>query len=227
MDIHLPIQGTKKTYAVRPQKIIGLGQNYREAGDADHNLPAEPILFAKTPNVVIGPDQPIIIPHFLYDYHFEQMLVVYEAELAFFIKDRCKNVPAAEAYDHILGFTCMNDVSQRNLQGMDKAGWFRGKSLDTFGPVGPVLVLKDKMHNPQQLDICCRLNGKTVQQSNTKNMIFPIPSIIAFISKHLTLEPGDLITTGTPAGPGPIKHGDVVEVEIEGIGILKNPVIGE
>ena len=225
MEIHLPIHGTNQTYKVHPQKIIGLGQNYRESSDTEQNLPVEPILFAKTPNVLVGPGQCIVIPDFLKDYHFEQNMVVFEAELAFFIKDRCKNVPESEAYTHIYGFTCMNDVSQRNLQAMDKAGWFRGKSLDTFGPIGPEIVLREDIGNPQNLDIFCRLNGKTVQQSNTKNMIFPIPRLIAFISKHLTLEPGDLVTTGTPAGPGPLKHGDVVEVEIETIGILKNPVV--
>jgi len=126
-----------------------------------------------------------------------------------------------------LGFTCINDVSQRNLQTGDRSGWFRGKSLDTFGPVGPRLVLADDLQDPQSLRIQCRLNGETVQDSNTKHMIFPIPEIIAFISKNFTLIPGDIIATGTPSGVGRIKHGDVVEIEIDQIGILRNPVIDE
>ena len=121
----------------------------------------------------------------------------------------------------------MNDVSQRNLQSTDKSGWFRGKSLDTFGPIGPKLVYKEDIDDPQNLDINCRLNGKTVQDSNTRHMIFKIPDIVAFVSRNFTLERGDIILTGTPAGVGAIKHGDLVEVEIEGIGVLKNPVIEE
>ena len=148
----------------------------------------------------------------------------YEAELAFIINQSCKNVPAEQAYEYIYGFTCFNDISQRNLQNSEKAGWFRGKSLDTFGPVGPCIVLAEDIGDAQNLDISCRLNGKVVQNSNTKQMIFKIPEIVAFISKNFTLEKGDLIITGTPAGVGALKGGDVVEVEIENIGILKNEV---
>lgn len=227
MMIKLPIQGRKDLYEVQPQKVIGLGQNYRTPEDTAQSLPPEPILFAKTPNVLIESGKPIILPKFLNDYKFEKMMVVFEAELAFFIKERCRNVSESEAYEVVYGFTCMNDVSQRNFQAMDKAGWFRGKSLDTFGPIGPRIVLREDMGDPHTLDICCRLNGEIVQKANTKDMIFSIPQMIAYISKHLTLEAGDLITSGTPAGPGPMKHGDVVEVEINGIGILKNPVIAE
>jgi 2-keto-4-pentenoate hydratase/2-oxohepta-3-ene-1,7-dioic acid hydratase in catechol pathway len=129
--------------------------------------------------------------------------------------------------DHVLGFTCINDVSQRNLQTGDRSGWFRGKSLDTFGPVGPQVVLPEDIGDPQDLRIQCRLNGKTVQDSNTRHMIFTIPEIIAFITKNFTLMPGDLIATGTPSGVGSLMHGDIVEVEIEGIGALRNPVLEE
>ncbi|HAA02779.1 MAG TPA: hypothetical protein DCE18_05350, partial [Syntrophobacteraceae bacterium] len=124
-------------------------------------------------------------------------------------------------------YTCINDVSQRNLQTGDRSGWFRGKSLDTFGPIGPQLVLAEDLGDPQNLTVQCRLNGKTMQDSNTRHMIFPIPEIIAFVSKNFTLMPGDVIATGTPSGVGAIKHGDVVEIEIERIGILRNPVIEE
>jgi len=149
MSIRLPIQNSNDTYLVNPKKIIALGLNYHEhIQEADtltvknitKDIPSEPILFNKTPNVLIGHNEAIIIPAFLREYGFDQISVDYEAELAFIIKERCKNVPAHQAYQHILGFTCMNDVSQRNLQSNDKSGWFRGKSLDTFGPIGPKLV---------------------------------------------------------------------------------------
>ena len=182
------------------------------------------MLFTKTPNVLIGPGEPVILPSFLSDYGFEDCRTDYEAELAIIIKDQIKNVDENEALTHVMGFTCFNDISQRNLQRTHKSGWFRGKSLDTFGPIGPVIVSPEEIGDPQCLDICCRLNGKVVQQSNTKHMIFKIPQIIAFVSRNFTMDPGDIIITGTPSGVGPIKHGDQVEVEIEGIGTLVNPV---
>jgi 2-keto-4-pentenoate hydratase/2-oxohepta-3-ene-1,7-dioic acid hydratase in catechol pathway len=234
--IELPIHGSEENYLVNPSKIIALGLNYREhiaesrsvdVKGFDEFIPAEPILFPKTPNVLIGPGDPIVIPAFLKDYEFDEPRVDHEAELAFVIADKCKNVPAAQAMSHILGFLCMNDVSQRNIQNGDKSGWFRGKSLDTFGPVGPRVVPAGAVGDAQNLDIRCRLNGKVVQESNTKQMIFPIPEILAFVSKNFTLLPGDIIATGTPAGVSPIKHGDVVEVEIENIGVLRNPVVEE
>ena len=234
--VKLPVANSNATYTVNPTKIVALGLNYREhiaesrsvkvQGFTDE-IPAEPILFPKTPNVLIGPEEPIVLPRFLNEYHFDALRTDYEAELAIVIKDRCKNVPPGEAMEHILGFTCMNDVSQRNLQTGDRSGWFRGKSLDTFGPIGPRLVRPEDLGDPQNLRIQCRLNGNTVQDSNTRHMIFPIPEIIAFISKNFTLMPGDVIATGTPAGVGPIQPGDVVEVEIETIGILRNPVVAE
>ncbi len=236
MSVQLPICNSNEFYNVNPQKIIALGLNYRDhiaesvsmkAKGITYDIPTEPILFTKTPNVLIPEGEPIVIPKFLKSYKFEQIRTDYEAELAFIIKDRCKNISEEEAYEHILGFTCMNDVSQRNFQTSDKSGWFRGKSLDTFGPIGPILVRKEDIDNPQNLRIVCRLNGETVQDSNTKHMIFSIPEIVAFVSRNFTLEAGDIISTGTPSGVGSIKHGDIVEIEIEGIGILKNPVIEE
>ena len=232
----LPVYKKGENYKLNPSKIIALGLNYRDHIAESHSakvkgfaseIPEEPILFPKTPNVLIGPDEPIIIPKFLKEYNFKEVKVDYEAELAFIIKDQCKNVPPHEAINHIYGFTCMNDVSQRNIQTGDKSGWFRGKSLDTFGPVGPQIVLLEDIDDPQNLKIQCRLNGKTVQNSNTRLMIFPIPEIVAFITKNFTLMPGDIIVTGTPSGVGPLRHGDVVEIEIEKIGVLSNPVIEE
>ncbi len=234
--VTLPIFNKNTMYEVNPSKIIALGLNYREHIAESHSVkvrgftdevPNEPILFPKTPNVLIGPDEPIIIPAFLKDYHFDELRTDYEAELAIIIKNRCKNVDSAAAMQVILGYTCINDVSQRNLQTGDRSGWFRGKSLDTFGPIGPQLVLADDLPNPQDLNIRCRLNGNTVQDSNTRHMIFAIPQILAFVSRNFTLMPGDIIATGTPSGVGRIKHGDVVEIEIEGIGVLRNPVIEE
>ena len=233
MAVKLPVKNSKEIYEVNPQKIIALGLNYHahiqeslsiKVQGLNPDVPKEPILFAKTPNVLIGPEQPIVIPSFLRAYDFNEIRTDYEAELALIINQRCKDVPEDKAFDYILGFTCLNDVSQRNLQNSEKSGWFRGKSLDTFGPVGPCIVLKEDIGNAQNLDIKCRLNGKLVQDGNTEQMIFKIPEIIAFISKNFTLEKGDIITTGTPAGVGAIRDGDVVEVEIENIGILKNPV---
>ena len=234
--VTLPILGKNDVYVVNPTKIIALGLNYRDHIAESHSvkvrgftdeIPSEPILFPKTPNVLIGHEEPVVIPKFLKEYRFEELRNDYEAELAIVMKDKCKNVSEEQAMQHILGYTCMNDVSQRNLQTGDRSGWFRGKSLDTFGPIGPQLVLVEDVKDPQNLKIQCRLNGKTVQDSNTRHMIFPIPKIIAFISKNFTLMPGDIIATGTPSGVGPIKHGDVVEIEIEKMGTLSNPVIEE
>ena len=234
--INLPIRNSNDVHSVNPSKIICLGLNYRDhvkesaalnVRGVDLNLPSEPVLFAKTPNVLIGHNEKIIIPKLLKEYNFEKIRTDYEAELAFIIKDKCKNVKKENALNFILGFTCFNDVSERNVQSMEKGGWFRGKSFDTYGPIGPVLVLTEEINDPQNLNIYCRLNGKIVQSSNTKHMIFSIPEIVEFISKNFTLEPGDIISTGTPSGVGQMKHDDIVEVEIDGIGILKNRVIEE
>lgn len=232
MAVILPMTSGEKV-EIKPGKIICLGLNYlehiRESGSVNvqnftDEIPEEPVLFPKTPNVIIGPDEPIVLPAFLNEYDFDDLRTDYEGELAIIIKDRIKNLPEEEAFDHILGFTCFNDVSQRNLQRSDKSGWFRGKSLDTFGPIGPVIVPPEEIGDAQNLDIRTRLNGKVVQQSNTQYMLFKVQQIISYISKNFTLEPGDIISTGTPSGVGPLKDGDVVEVEIEGIGTLKNPV---
>lgn len=232
----LPVANRSESYEINPSKIIALGLNYRDHIAESHSVkvkgfttdePEEPVLFPKTPNVLIPSGEPIVIPAFLREYHFEDMRIDYEAELAFVVRDRCKNVPEAEAYRHIYGFTCMNDVSQRNIQTGDRGGWFRGKSLDTFGPIGPRIVTTEDIGDPQNLEIECRLNGKVVQKSNTRHMIFSIPVIFAFVSRNFTLEAGDIITTGTPSGVGRIAHGDVVEIEIEKIGVLRNPVVLE
>ncbi|MFO7865431.1 MAG: fumarylacetoacetate hydrolase family protein [Candidatus Aminicenantes bacterium] len=234
--VHLPINNRIGTVALEPSKIICLGLNYREhiaesvtaaASGTQDDVPEEPILFPKTPNALIGPKDTILIPAFIDRYEFEEPRTDYEAELAVIIGRRCKNVPVENALEMVYGYTCLNDVSQRNIQTGDKSGWFRGKSLDTFAPVGPAVTLAEDMPEPQDLHIQCRLNGKTVQDSNTRHMIFSIPEIIAFVSMNFTLNQGDVIATGTPAGVGPLHDGDVVEVEIELIGVLTNPVSRE
>lgn len=233
MTITLPVKGGG-THTLAPTKIIAIGLNYlehiKESQSVDvrnftEEIPTEPVLFAKTPNVLTGHNEPIILPRFIEEYNFANSRTDHEAELAVIIKDKIKDVPPAQALNHVLGYSCFNDISQRNLQKGDKSGWFRGKSLDTFGPIGPVLVPPELIGDPQSLGIQCRLNGKTVQQSNTRHMIFKIDELIAFVSKNFTMEPGDIIITGTPSGVGPLKHGDVVEVEIENIGVLSNPVV--
>ncbi len=234
--LHLPVLGKSTPYQVSPSKIIALGLNYRSHIAESHSVkvrgftdevPEEPILFPKTPNVLIGPGEPIVIPKFLLEYGFEDLRTDYEAELAVIIGKTCRNIAPEEALDHVLGYTCMNDVSQRNIQTGDRSGWFRGKSLDTFGPIGPQIVLHEDIGDPQNLRIQCRLNGRTTQDASTAQMIFPVDRVIAFISKNFTLVPGDIIATGTPSGVGRIRHGDVVEIEIEKIGILSNPVVEE
>ncbi len=235
LKITLPIANGGE-YPVNPSKIVALGLNYlehiKESQSVDvqnftDEIPTEPVLFSKTPNVLIGPGEPIILPAFVLSYGFPNCRTDHEAELAIIIKDRVKNLKAADAMEHILGFTCFNDISQRNLQKTDKSGWYRGKSLDTFGPIGPVVVPPEYIGDPQNLEIICRLNGKITQHSNTRHMIFKIPEILAFVSKNFTLEPGDIIITGTPSGVSPLHNGDVVEVEIENIGTLTNPVKAE
>jgi 2-keto-4-pentenoate hydratase/2-oxohepta-3-ene-1,7-dioic acid hydratase in catechol pathway len=236
MYFDLPVLHQSGTYRLRPSKILGIGLNYldhvredsmREVRGFQAEVPAEPVVFAMTPNVLIPNGAPVILPRFVEACGFASPRVDYEAELAFVVKDRCKNVPESEALAHVLGYTCMNDVTQRNLQKGDASGWFRGKSLDSFGPVGPVLAPAELIPDPQNLSICCRLNGGVVQQYSTRQMIFSVAQLLSFLSRNFTLEAGDLITTGTPSGVGPLAHGDVVEVEIEGIGVLRNPVESE
>jgi 2-keto-4-pentenoate hydratase/2-oxohepta-3-ene-1,7-dioic acid hydratase in catechol pathway len=235
-SISLPIAGSSERYSVNPSKIIALGLNYRDhiaeslsvgASDWGTEDPGEPVLFPKTSNVLIGPDEPIVLPAIAESYGFDNPRTDYEAELAVVMGRECRDCPEERVMQAVLGFTCMNDVSQREIQNGDRSGWFRGKSFDTFGPIGPVLVPAASIPDVQQLDISCRLNGRTVQSSNTRNMIFTVAQAVSFISRNFTLYPGDIILTGTPSGVGPLARGDVVEVEISSIGILRNPVVAE
>lgn len=215
---HLPI--------ARPSKIICAGLNYRDhAGEAGLDVPGQPVLFAKWPNSVIGPGDPIVLPGFTNE-------VDYEAELAVVIGRRIRDVSAEKALDAVSGVICLNDVSARDLQFADGGQWTVGKSLDTFCPVGPRLVPLEEIGDPQQLRIRCLINGEVLQDSTTSSMIFSIAELIAFASRGIELEPGDLIATGTPSGvgftrtpPRFLRPGDEVTVEIEGVGALTNPVV--
>lgn len=197
----------------QPSKIVCVGLNYAEhAKELKMKLPEEPILFLKPPSAVIGPGAEIVVPE-------SSDRVDYEGELGVVIGKRCKGIAADEAQKYILGYTCFNDVTARDLQQKD-GQWTRAKSFDTFAPFGPWISNID----PADADIKTRVNGNVRQTSNTSDLIFGVPSLIEFISRVMTLEPGDIIATGTPPGVGRLEKGDVVEVEIEGIGVLKNRV---
>ncbi|MCX7857100.1 MAG: fumarylacetoacetate hydrolase family protein [Deltaproteobacteria bacterium] len=206
-----------------PSKIIGIGLNYLDHIVESHGrLPKSPIIFAKYPNALIGHKDFIVWSRRVTE------KVDYEAELAVIIGKRAKSVTSDEAYEVIAGYTCANDVSARDLQFGD-GQWTRGKSLDTFCPLGPYMVTRDEIKDPQNLSIRTILNGRIVQESNTSKMIFGIKDLIAFISRHMTLFPGDVILTGTPAGVGAFRKpprflvdGDEIIISIESIGDLIN-----
>ena len=208
-----------------PQKIICLGLNYRDhAREANLATPSAPMFFAKFANSLVGPTDPIIPPR-------TTQQVDYEAELAVVIGRRARNVQAAQALEHVAGAMAFNDVSARDLQ-MANNLWTGGKAIDTFGPCGPALVTLDEIADLQALPVRTRVNGETVQDGSTAEMIFGVAETIAFLSQIMTLEPGDLIATGTPAGVGNsrtpalfLHPGDIVEVEIPGVGRLRNPVV--
>ena len=208
----------------RPQKIVCIGLNYRDhAEEQGTELPAAPLLFAKWPNTLIGPGEPIVIPPITKQ-------VDYEAELGVVIGARVRRASVENALEAVAGFLCLNDVSARDLQFSD-GQWVRGKSLDTFCPVGPELVPAADVPDPQALAIRAVVNGEVLQDSHTSHMIFTVAEIVAHVSRAITLEPGDLIATGTPAGVGAFREppvwlepGDEVTIEIEGVGALTNPV---
>jgi 2-keto-4-pentenoate hydratase/2-oxohepta-3-ene-1,7-dioic acid hydratase in catechol pathway len=211
----------------RPGKIVCVGLNYRDhAEEQGTEIPGAPLLFAKWPNALIGPGEPIVIPRL-------STQVDYEAELGVLIGERVRGVSEENALESVRGYICLNDVSARDLQFSD-GQWTRGKSADTFCPVGPRLVPAAEVPDPQALGIRCVLNGEVMQDSTTANMIFTVAEIIAYTSATMTLEPGDLIATGTPAGVGVfrdppvlLKDGDEVTIEIDELGALTNPVQAE
>jgi 2-keto-4-pentenoate hydratase/2-oxohepta-3-ene-1,7-dioic acid hydratase in catechol pathway len=217
--------GAELLAPLRPGKIIAVGQNYWDhCREQKVDPPQRPILFAKFPTSVIGPGQEVRWPQDL------TSQVDYEAEMALVIGKAARSVSEAEALDYLFGYTAANDVSARDVQFSDKQ-WVRGKAIDTFCPLGPAVVTRDEVADPQNVPVKCRVNGETRQDSNTKEMIFPVRHLIAFISRAITLEPGDVVLTGTPHGVGVfrdpkifLKPGDQIEVEIGPVGVLKNTV---
>lgn len=213
----------KKVYAldevkilppVSPSKIICVGLNYRDhAEELNMELPEEPILFLKPATSIIGHGDAIIYPP-------QSNQVDYETELAVIISKKAKNVQIADAFDYVAGYTVLNDITARDLQQRD-GQWTRAKSFDTFCPLGPWM---ENDLDPSNQNISLRVNGELRQNSNTKNMIFPVEELLSFISNIMTLKPGDVIATGTPPGVGHLSVGDVVEASVEGIGVLRNKI---
>jgi 2-keto-4-pentenoate hydratase/2-oxohepta-3-ene-1,7-dioic acid hydratase in catechol pathway len=226
-----PAEVVKILAPIAPSQILGIGLNYRQhAEETKAKIPAFPVLFGKGLNSVQNPGDPIFIPT-----HLASSEVDYECELAVIIGQACKNVSRQQALDFVLGYTCANDVSARDWQKKKGGGqWSRGKSFDSFCPLGPCLVTPDEIPNPNSLAIRTILNGETVQDCNTGDMIFDVASLIEFLSGSTTLLPGTVILTGTPHGVGMaanpprwLSPGDKVSVEIEKIGTLTNPVYAE
>jgi 2-keto-4-pentenoate hydratase/2-oxohepta-3-ene-1,7-dioic acid hydratase in catechol pathway len=211
----------------RPGKVLCIGLNYRDhAAESNMQIPEKPVVFSKFSSCVIAPGEPVVIPS-------TSQQVDYEAELAVVVGRRAKHVSADRAYEYVLGYTAFNDVSARDFQFSD-GQWQRGKSCDTFAPMGQTIVTTDVITDPHKLSIKLTLNGKVMQHSNTDQLVFGVPALIEFISQSITLEPGDVIATGTPPGVGfarkpPVflQPGDLMEVLIEGMGGLGNPIVSE
>ena len=200
---------------ILPSKVVAVGKNYEDHAKemGDEKAPESPIIFLKPPSSVIGPEDEIVRPK-------QSDRVDFEAECALIIGKRCKDVRRADYAQYVFGYTCCNDVTARDLQQKD-GQWTRGKGFDTFCPLGPWVQTE---FDPTDVTVQSRLNGAVRQSSSTRNFINPIDRIVEFVSSVMTLEPGDVITTGTPAGVGPMQSGDVIEVEVGGIGILRNRV---
>ena len=201
-------------------RIMGVGLNYvSHIRECNLSTPTLPMLFMKHPSAVIGPGEPIVYPK-------QAQKVDYEGEMAVVIGRHARRVSESQALEYVLGYTCANDVSERTTQlaEMKMGCLLVGKSYDTFCPLGPVIVTG---LDPTSLDLTSRLNGQVRQQINTSDLLFPVARLVSYLSQAMTLWPGDVILTGTPSGVGPIQPGDVVEIEISGIGVLRNPVIAE
>ncbi len=209
-----------------PSKVLAIGLNYADhAKEGGVTPPDSPLIFVKTNNSICGPGDTIRYAA------ADSTQVDYEAELAVVIGKRAQHVSEADALDYVFGYTCCNDVSARDAQFGDKQ-WVRGKSFDTFCPLGPWIVTADEIPDPQALRIACRVNGETLQDATTADMIFGVATLISYCSRFITLEPGDVIATGTPSGVGFTRQppiylldGDVCDIDIEGIGVLANPVV--
>jgi acylpyruvate hydrolase len=231
---HAPVEAalalnglTLKAPIPRPGKIIAIGQNYLMHVEEAKQVASEyPIIFAKYNNTVIGPGEPIVLPKL-------SQQVDYEGELGVVIGQRCKGVPVSEALRCVGGYTALNDVSSRDYQ-HKTSQWTMGKSFDTFAPMGPALLTADEVADPQNLNLRVTIGGEELQSANTRDMIFSIAQLISTITAVMTLDPGDVIATGTPGGIGAVRTpprwlrpGEVVRVEIDGIGVLENPIIAE
>ncbi len=220
-DVELKEPITYDLPIARPQKIICLGRNYKKHAEEFKNVvPQEPIIFAKLPSTLLPPGGTILLPR-------EVGRVDHEIELAVIIGKAGKKIPREKAMEHVAGYSVLNDVTARAMQIKDmdeKKPWMRSKSFDTFCPLGPFLVPKDEIEDPHSLDISLRVNGEVRQQANTSEMVYKIPDIIHYISQHITLNAGDIIATGTPAGVSELKPGDIVTGEISQLGVLENTV---
>jgi len=215
LDIEFPLQAVKLLPPVLPGKIICVGRNYAEhAREQGVDVPELPMLFLKPPSSVIGPGDAIRLPP-------QSAQVEHEAELAVVIGRRGKWVTAEDAVHYILGYTIANDVTARDLQRRD-GQWTRGKGFDTFCPLGPWI---DTNTDPADVLISCRVNGELRQMASTREMVFTVQQLVAFVTSIMTVEPGDVILTGTPAGIGPLAAGDIVSISVEGLGDLENPVV--
>lgn len=213
-----PLENVALLAPLQPGKIVAIGRNYAEhAKEHGADVPQEPLLFLKATSAVIGPDEPVVLTPL-------SKQVEHEAELVLVIGQRAKNVPEEKAWEVVLGVTCGNDVTARDLQRSD-GQWSRAKGFDTFCPLGPWIVTHLRPEDIGDLGITCRVNGAMKQIGSTRDMLFSPARLIAHITAAMTLFPGDMIMTGTPAGVSPLKAGDVVEVEVEGIGVLRNPVV--
>ena len=207
------------TRIVSPSKIVCVGRNYAEhAKELGNPMPKEPLIFLKPPSAAIGDGELIVLPRM-------SQRVEHEGEIAVVIGARLTRVSERQALDGIAGITCANDVTARDLQKTD-GQWTRAKGFDTFCPVGPRVVPLKDLGDLGKLEVLCRVNGELRQHGKATDMAFPIPMVLSYISRIMTLEPGDLVLTGTPAGIGPLLAGDVVDVEIPGVGVLRNPVVG-
>ncbi|MDE0234476.1 MAG: fumarylacetoacetate hydrolase family protein [bacterium] len=212
---------------LNPPKMFGIGENYAaHARETGNEPPEHVIVFAKYSTTIIGPDAPIVLPRI-------SQKVDYEAELGVVIGAPGRNIPPERAFEHVVGYLPFHDVSARDYQ-MRTSQWTLGKNFDTFSPMGPALVTADEVPDPHNLGIRCRVSGETLQEANTRDMIFDIPTLIAELSSVLPLEIGDVIATGTPPGVGMartpprwLRPGDVAEVDIDGLGVLRNPVVAE
>ncbi|MBV9849937.1 MAG: fumarylacetoacetate hydrolase family protein [Armatimonadetes bacterium] len=234
-DLFGPLRPTGETVAVRrllapldPPNLLCIGLNYRQHAEESHmDIPKRPVLFLKATTAVTGPDAPVVLPALSYQ-------VDWEGELAVVIGKVARDVAEADALDHVLGYACANDVSARDWQLQLDKQWARGKSFDGFCPLGPALVTADEVGDPGALPIRTRVNGITMQDSSTSDLIFSVPRLIAYLSQGMTLLPGTVILTGTPSGVGMgrnpprfLRPGDVCEVEIEGVGTLRTPFVAD